>query len=355
MTPPCASYNEEHPYGIELQDIAPRYASARLLVVGTGAQMLSPAGKLFTWTGIFGQWRERVLFTPKPTASWGRSEQRIEEIFTILPASLQSLAFWVEELDSGEDARFDEWRKQVKDAYRQPVQPDLDNPLLALIRHYDYPLLRWIAASAIYPVLHYDLTVWLGRQLDGDNSPSPITNFDNLLSLFRLPWFVEGQMPRKAREQLLAWLERNDPQRLLSLRRQLAELLRQNSPLPHSAAWNGHQLTIALNEWLTEKDPAKKRALQKQIADYLQAGLEADFTMLKYLDKLVRSPFRYHKIGKNMSIAKGSGALAGRPSGKTCCGYCRYWSPAGPPFSSLTRLRSLPVSSRLNTKQGMGK
>lgn len=293
-------FDEQNPRGVALPDLAHRFTDARLLVVSSGAQLLSPVtGKLAPWTDIFTNWKERALLTPKPTGAWGLDERRLATLFTLLPATLQGLGFWVDELDAGQDARFEDWQKHVKDAPHAIFQPDAGDPVTALMLQFDPQMLRWVAACAIYPSLHWDLTLWLGRRLmvegrghsempkkeRNEGSEEALVTVENLLKLFRVSWFVNGEIPTEARAELLDWLERNDPTLLTRLRGELAEMLRQNPPPQNSAAYDDYALNIALNEWLATQDPDRKKELEAEIAQRLEAGAKPDFTVLKYLDR----------------------------------------------------------------------
>ena len=309
-------FDEQNPKGLHLPELANRFPGARLLVLGNGTQFLSPdSGKPMPWTDTFNAWKERALLTPKPTGDWGLDERRLATLFTVLPATLQGLGFWVDELDVGQDAHFEDWQKHVKDAPQSIFQPNADDPLSTLMLQFDPQMLRWVAACAIYPSLHWDLTLWLGRQLavgseqsaandshsklSQPSKPSQLSKpykpaasdeeglvtVENLLRLFRLRWFVDGEMPQSARAALLDWLERNDPTLLARLRTSLADLLRQNPPPQNSAAFDDYALNIALNEWLATQDPARKKELEAEIARRLEAGAKPDFTVLKYLER----------------------------------------------------------------------
>ncbi len=277
-------FNEEHPDGMRLADISQRFGQARLIVVGTGLQITHPnTGRLESWTEVFKNWSARALFTPKPTDDWGRAERRLSELFTVLPATLQSLGFWVEELEHGEDARFERWRERVADAPAVIYQPDDEQPMPMLLLQLPRPLVRWVAACAIYPSLHWDLTLWLGHQLSKSGAESPVT-LDNLLRIFRIRWFVQGQIPQTARVALLEWLEREDAALIPQLHGELAVLLAQSPPPRDSAAWADHRMAVVLNQWLSESDARQKKEHEKEIEELLPQT-EADFTVLKYLDK----------------------------------------------------------------------
>jgi len=281
-------FNEAHPEGLRLADISQRYGQARLMVVGTGLQLIHPANaRLEPWTEVFKNWSARALFTPLPTDEWGRSERRLAELFSVFPATLQSLGFWVDELQHGEDARFERWRERVQDAPAAIYQPDDEHPLPMLLLQLPRELVHWVAACAIYPSLHWDLTLWLGRRLSKsgtDTGLEPAVTLDNLLRIFRIRWFVQGQIPQTARAALLEWLEREDPALIPRLRGELATLLAQSPPPKDSSVWADHRMAVVLNQWLSETDKKKKKALEKEI-EKLLPQTETDFTVLKYLNR----------------------------------------------------------------------
>ena len=290
-------YSEDYPNGIALADLQQRYYQSRLLIVGTGAQLLSPlSGKAAAWTTVFNQWKDRALFSPKPLKAWGYDERQLATAFTTLPATLQGLGFWVEELDAGADARFDGWQDKIDDAPTAPIIPDDNDPLPILDLYFEPDMLRWIAACAIYPTLHWDLTLWLrqtisdvGFRMSEANEPkSEIphpTSFDNLMQLCRLSWFVKGEMPDATRTALLNWLEQTDAPLLTRLRAAIALELQKNPPPKDSAAWDKFRLNIALNEWLSTTDADKKKELEAEVSQLLEKGAEPDFTVIKYLQK----------------------------------------------------------------------
>lgn len=283
-------YNEAQPEGVLLQDIQQRYASSRLIIIGYGNTLLNKlSGKLEPWSRLIRNWKHRLLLTPRPIQSWGKRERRLGELFVLMPLSMQSLRFWLEELEMEEDARFDNWPNHVKDAAQEPVE--LSGALIpSLQAYYSEPMLQWIAACAVYPSLHWDLTLTLGQMLSkgGDN----LLTAGQLLELTRLPWFAEGRIPPASRVGLLNWLESTHPGLLQQVRTALADILQQNPPPSDSAAFEDYRMNVALNEWLTTRHKSRKRELEKEISSLMEAGADADVTVIKQL-KRERSPLDF--------------------------------------------------------------
>lgn len=62
---------------------------------------------------------------------------------------------------------------------------------------------QWLAACAVYPRLHWHLTVYLGAEL-AKARHLPLPNEGAFLALARLSWFRKGRMPDAMRLRLLA-------------------------------------------------------------------------------------------------------------------------------------------------------
>ena len=276
-------FNEAQPDGVRLTELAQRFGGARLMLVGSGLQLIHPLrGGLVAWADLFEHWPQRLLLTPRHPEDWGRNERLLGTLFQVLPATLSSLSFWVEELEQGEDAHFERWQERVKDVPAAVFQPDEAHPLASLLLQFPRAVVRWVAACAIYPSLHWDLTLWFGQQLQA-HSGEPLLEHDTLLRLFRIRWFMEGQMPQTAREQLLEWLDGEDPALVPALRRDLAGVLAQSPPPEDSMAWADHRLQLVFNRWMSESNRKEKKKQEKELARLLPQA-EVDFVALKYLD-----------------------------------------------------------------------
>lgn len=280
---PRVCFNEAYPKGTNLNELLYRFGNARLIIVGSGSRLLRPtSGKLTKWAKIFEGWKNRALLSTRPLETWDKREQNLEQLFPIFPASLDGLRFLLEEFDAGEDADFSKWGDTVSDVEQEIIE--LEGALIPSLRvHFSEQQVRWIAACAIYPNLHWDLTLELADLLSTEQEQ--FLSFSQLNDLNRLSWFVEGTIPKQDRVTLVNWLAEKYPESLQQVRLHLHELLKQNPPPKDSAAWEDYQLNQNLNEWLITTDSQRKKELEQEIGKWLEAGTEPDITVVKHLDR----------------------------------------------------------------------
>ena len=295
-------WNETFPNGIKLQDLQQSHRDARLIIIGNGFQFLNPrTGKLAKWTRIFDAWRDKAVLSPRPTKEWGGRERQLERKFILLPASVQSLTLMVDKMEAVDP---DEIKTKLTDKIIEPIE--FQGDLIETLHHYfshkkeggilDDRMVQWIAACAIYPSLHWDLTMFLGKELSDDDFN--LLTLDQVLQLTRLPWFVDGKIPEQARLELLEYLPEATE---LKLRESLQQLFDTVAlPSENSVAHSDARMNIALNDYLLKKDNRDK----KEYEQYLKAGTEADITMLKYLDG-EKSPKDFEVDSKWKKYAQG--------------------------------------------------
>ena len=286
-------YNEEFKLGIKLIDLVKKHGDSRLIIMGNGSYLMNPmSGKLAKWTSIFEEWKERAIMTPKTLDTWNRQENRLEELFTVMPSSHKALGYWADVLKNDLD-----WDKKIWKTLLPPTQTQavtLGNDIAATLeKHYEEPLQIWIAACAVYPSLHWDLTIHLGHFIANQLDEKNLVASANLADMFRLKWFADGQIPSAARADLIAFLQNKHPQLLQDIRQNLNEVLENNQPPVYSAAYDEHRMNIALNKWVLEEDEKKKKELQKEIEKYLHHGVEADFVMIKQISEKQRTALHF--------------------------------------------------------------
>ena len=293
--------NENHPNGIRLNALQYQYPNARLLILSQGNQMIKKrSGKLAPWIQSLEHWRQRAILSPKPIKEWGLRERQLLTSFEVLPATAEGLSFLVDHFDKFTDrARPDQWRSELGDTQEHALPINEKEALVPQLQAY-FPsdLVKWIGACAVYPAIHWDLTLFLGdlvgRQTPqgtltekvtrGNPQNNTLLTTDNINLLNQLPWFVAGKIPMEARSQLVDWLETAHPTFLKQVREELHTLFqKQNIPVG-SVAYQEFQMNVALNEYAFTRNRKKKKELEAEIAHKIEAGIDGDFTVIKELE-----------------------------------------------------------------------
>ena len=194
-----------------------RHPDARLILVSDGVELVTPANlQPFAWLRSLSFWRDVGLLTPAVVREQGSAAQSLALSleWPMEQATLSGLAGLVDHFDS---------RAARLSAPDANSRPRIDRPLPASILHSRTRLLSdasldpagqetlvadlryflgdhgfyWLASTAIYPELRYDITIFLGLRLtEGADPKRPaVFNDDRLTRLASLPWFQVGRFP----------------------------------------------------------------------------------------------------------------------------------------------------------------
>jgi formylglycine-generating enzyme required for sulfatase activity len=221
------------------------YGGHRLVILGSGAELLDPASLApHPATAMLRHWERRALLTPLPLAEWGREEFALAHALDmpIGRATLGGLLILAEllgldgaERDNLLDPTGDGLARPLPEILRIRPQrflygaPPASLPVPQLIQHLrnflDGAGFEWLCALAVYPAVQWDLTLYLGlalRESTGAEERKPIYREDRIAALTQLPWLREGQMPNWVRRALIAELR---PDREAEIRAVLQRLL----------------------------------------------------------------------------------------------------------------------------------
>lgn len=198
---------------VTLAELAVRFAEHRLLVFSDGQVFFDPfTGQPAGWLSTLGKWPEKCVMTPNPVAHWGRTEWAIERLgFAVLPVNAWGLRLLGEHF---RDRQFSVLSAPGLAAAELPVHEvgrtrwtERVAPTEARVRRLCDELerdlgaegFRWLTACAVYPELHWSLTLQLGIRL----VPDPAARDALLARLVRLIWFRGASMPDWLRRALL--------------------------------------------------------------------------------------------------------------------------------------------------------
>lgn len=261
-----------------LVDLRRRYPTYRLLVFGNGAALIDPiSGRLRPWTSEFLSWNERALLTPEAPRGWGQREVTLAGHFIVLPATVQGLLALVEHFRTPLRPSLRAWR----DRSTEPLPPSAAAAEIRELRRYlgDQGF-RWLAACAVYPELHWDLTLHLGQL---PIMPPDLITEQNLLRLLRLSWFRAGALPDDLRSALMAEL---DPETERAVRTAIVGLLESDPAPGDSVASNRYELELVVQRLALSRDNApERRKLLQQVAGLPRTQVMQDMAVLQLLER----------------------------------------------------------------------
>jgi hypothetical protein len=207
-TDPRICWNKEFTDGLTLQQLHEKYPKHRLVVFGDGAYMVNPFEvKLINGVeSSFKKWKERVIFTPVAFADWGYKEYLLNaELFIVLPADTAGLLELVEAITSPEKPDFKNLKKIfASNSQKSSLGLDFENinDLKEYFKKEDH-LFDWLCALAYFPRPYWELTLAIGKKLEGYFKDKKLVYYANLLKLTRIKWLQTGDIPDEIREKLL--------------------------------------------------------------------------------------------------------------------------------------------------------
>jgi Big-like domain-containing protein len=262
-----------------LVDLRRRYPDYRLLLVSRGDRLLDPVtGRLQPWTAQFLSWSDRALLTPESPSTWGLREVALAQHFVVLPATIAGLMGAVGHFRGPARTEPERWREL--DA--SPGVPRLDDgdPSPRLRAYLGPRVFRWLCAVAVYPELHWDLTLHLaGLPILG---PGLLTE-ESLLRLLRLPWFRQGAIPDEVRARLIDQLTEAEER---AVREAIVDLLERNPAPGDSVSANRYELDLVVQRLaLHRRDPRQRRNAIRELQGFPRRDLVQDFAMLKLIEE----------------------------------------------------------------------
>lgn len=251
----------------------------RLLVFGVADQMLDPvSGQVSDWVREFMVWEDRAILTPCAMNDWGLREITLATHFVVLPASFDGVNAIVDCFSMETLPESGSWRHSCSEV-SVPVlcSGQLTSTLTAYLGENGF---RWLCACAVYPQLHWDLTIMLGKlPALGEET----FNEKNLLRLLSLTWFQQGVMPDSVRLELLDGIE-TTVKRAVHIA--IICMLESNPPPKETIAADLQQMYVLANRLhLHWEDRLKRKQLLKQAAMLPANMIEHDYVLVKLLEK----------------------------------------------------------------------
>ena len=314
----CCSADPKVPH-FSLEELAVRHPDHRLMIFSDGIGLMHPlTGRPQSWLELFASWLDRALLTPVSTAQWRYREMVLSGLdFVVLPATQTGLATFVEMMQTNtpilmsrrNGSLFPEMLQERPKRFleRNAPEPMVVDQLCVQLREflgnegYD-----WLCACAVYPILAWDLTLYLGYRLT-DIQGQNLLNEERLLALIRLPWFRHGSMPDWLRLRLIHSLMAEKEQ---EIRQALEDLLL--SSLEQSQ--NGFVLDVARKLGVLKSRNAK-RLLRDLFRTEPEDSLLHDFVFLAFMagHKTRKLAVNLPKILQHFFFRKGQIILGMQP------------------------------------------
>ena len=280
--PPDFSLFRRHPQAspLRLEDLRVRFPGHRLLILGDGEALVDAiTGSLRPETYALTEWRYRAVCTPVAPAHWGFQEVSLGRHFLLVPAMPVVMTQILDFFEMDPPPPPTQWRTLVSD-----LPPDFDSEItLTDLQDYLGPEgFAWLAACAIYPELHWDLTRHLGRVLEREMGETLVTEA-RLRRMLRIPWFRQGAIPDPMR---VALVETIPPERHRALREAVLQVLEYNEPSGGCYAANRHEAYKTVQQWeMAGGQWLQRRRLTEQIEDLVERNEIDDMVVMDRLER----------------------------------------------------------------------
>ena len=246
---------------IDLRELAAQHSDHNLIVFSDAEGMFDPiTGQPHRWMKLFSLWLDRAFFMPWNLVGDQRSTALSEAGFLVLPSNAIGIELLAKFANGNHRGLLASWSKPLPDLiwekssrWLQPHPPAVDlleelcGQLRAFLGKEGY---HWLASCAVYPELHWDLTLYIGKALKQHDELSI-----DLWNLMQLPWFREGLMPDWLRNRLIRDLP--EAKRKV-VRRALGELLLRSRDSTQEAEFSSTKILhrpmrTSLSEWWRTK------------------------------------------------------------------------------------------------------
>ena len=299
-----------------IDELQRRFHEHRLVIFGDGDGMFDALSnaELAPWTSVFEAWNDRAILTATPIASWGARERALSELFAMLPATPQGLREIVESFERGAPPDLRSWREgEVDRRWTRRGQSDIP----ALRASLDPRVWRWVCACAVYPNLHWALTLYLATlpELGGGE----LLREEHLLHLVALPWFRDGFMPPEVRNELVDELDESTER---AIRRTLARMLELDPPDATTAAGRWHEAQMFVQAVLANPDDREVRAaLEARVRALPRALLLRDPAAARRLREVRHRPLdRLPRAARTILYRDGISLFGSRPWARRTAG-----------------------------------
>ncbi|MEH2464591.1 tetratricopeptide repeat protein, partial [Nostoc sp.] len=277
--------HEHEGFSLTLREITSKYSQHCLVIISdTGNFFSTISGELEDWVNQLTSWKNPAILTHTPVENWGYNELELAQQFIILPATLKGLEVLSQRQRQGVATYFlsEETRIALPDSFRiqperwiernPPPSEQINAMLDSLEKYLGKDSFYWLSACAVFPELHWNITIYLGNVLKTESGES-LLEVCLLTDLARLPWLRYGYIPDWLRAYLITILTPEEQQRI---RTALQDLL--ITAVQGSVSKLQLQIAIRYHTFLPKlANPilyllSKKAAVDSPLRDYIFLG-----------------------------------------------------------------------------------
>src|SRR5579883_321993 len=162
----------------KLYEITTQYSQYRLVIVSDTEKLFSTqTGELEPWVSQMKAWSNRAILTPKPVENWGYQELELARQFIVLPATPLGMRALSQVLHQGSVTYVLSEKAQILLPEPLRVRPhywiqrnpprleQIDTMLNSLQEYLGKDGFYWLGACAVFPELHWNITIYLGNVL----------------------------------------------------------------------------------------------------------------------------------------------------------------------------------------------
>lgn len=269
---------------VPLSELQSKYGEHRLLLLGDADSLTDPVtGRQVPWAGAFSAWVDRAILTPVLVSQWGTRERALAGQFVVLPATTEALLSLMEFFGGSEANEVRDGTARSNGEIRESVSTEeLVNGLKLDLGPELFP---WLCACAVYPELHWDLTLQLASLR---HMPGELVTEANLLRLIGIPWYRSGFIPDEVRWELIQQL---DIEQEREVRQAIIDLLEQNPAGEGTIASDRRALEIAINRYRISQTARQRRAARQLLKDF--SLNDGDYVALRSLESVKASPLDF--------------------------------------------------------------
>ncbi len=259
-------FNEKNKKGLKPVALQAQFFQSKLLVLSNTD--FSTNNTIAAWQKPFKNWQESAVLLPLVTFNKASQFFGKQKNFTPIPATIEGLNFLLESKDvtsrSGALKKNDiaEIFDKLNTSESSDNKENSDQIISVLEKKYSPSVVPWIAACAIYPSLHWNLTLRLGQMVADAQGEADLLAIENLFEIANLPWFVKGEIPTPIRETLIEFLQTKHPDLYTALTTEVNRLFEDGATFDNPAAASDKEVIIGLNDLLPKEQDVATAAQQ---------------------------------------------------------------------------------------------